>query len=186
MLLLWFLIAGKIGVLCILAIKWKISIFRVPCEESGKTFMKCFYFNKKKSVLLWINQPNSCTWVWSEKWMYSETWGDSPVETSCVVMLLSSAVWLVTLSQRPCLDCVCYCVLSFQISIRLLSSKGTEGPPEPHPSTSSWIPGLRWGCSKRVFLRKTDAHKRCISPEYLDCRNHLPLHFELVHSEFNG
>ena len=149
MLLLWFWLPG---ILCILAIKWKISIFRVPCESQERLLWNAFYFNKKKSVLLWINQPNSCTWVWSEKWMYSETWAIllwKPRASWCFwATLCDWSHW----ARGPAWTVSVTVCSVFRISIRLLSSKGALRDhraliPPRHP----WIPGLRWAAQNVCF-----------------------------------
>ena len=125
----------------------------LPCKRQEEFLWNAFYLNKKKSVLLWINQPNSCTLVWSEKWMYSET---------CAILLwkphaswcfwatrcdwshwASGSAWTVSIT-------VCSV---FRISIRLLSSKGVlRGHRALIPLRHPWIPGLRWAAQNMCFL----------------------------------
>lgn len=123
-----------------------------PCKRQEEFLWNAFYLNKKKSVLLWINQPNSCSLVWSEKWMYSET---------CAILLwkprgswcfwATRGDWSHWASGPAWTVSVTVCSV-FRISIRLLSSKGVlRGHRALIPPCHPWIPGLRWAAQNVCF-----------------------------------
>ena len=140
----------------------------LPCRRQEGFLWNAFYLNKKKSVLLWINQPNSCTLVWSEKWMYLET---------CAILLWKPRVlWCsehhgVTGHMEPeALLGLCLLLCAGFSELASDSHHPQEHWGTTEPTSLHVIPGFQaeMSCSKRVFLGKTDAHKWCISPEYLD------------------